>query len=277
MKIAEICEIPLQERRKFWASLPETKSITWVEMPSEGSLLEKVKSLESQVQAFIVDQHFSDILLKEYPRISTEALKVGRFDSLFNDKGKWWPFLLCRESLQTLISERDPLLDTHSIGYIIGANTLARVAFDALSQFGFNRIKIVEVEENEAESMLAFVNTKYFGIQTQVLKSSDLTHEPNNGSALINCASVQTSADVLEELSFLNFMKKTALVVDTNVTPYTHHLMDEARHVGMKTIAGYELQGLTDWLWLKRLMPDFAIPRADYMTKWNELIRQGAN
>lgn len=277
MKIAELSETPLKLRREFWTKLPATQALEWVEPSGEGGVLAQVKQLETQVEAFFIDPHFSDLLLKEYPRISTDALKIGRMDSLFKDKGKWWPFLILRQSLQSMMAERDPQMDTHSIGYIIGTNSLAHVAFDALSQFGFGRIKIVEIEEGDAQSLLSFINSKFFGVDIQVLKSSDLTHEPNNGSVMINCVSIETARQILEELSFLNFMKKPALVIDTNVTPPTHLLMDEARHVGMKTIAGYELQGMTDWLWLKKLMPELSISKEDYMSQWQEFVLQSAN
>ena len=250
--------------KKF--SLP----IEWREVPEEWAQ-DPVQALRapSDWMGIWVSLPISKTLLSQWPRLPTEARESGVTDILLKEQGTWWFRCFLREALRQSIIHQAPQLDTHSLVYITGSGDIAGLCASVAIQLGFQRLILVVREGAEARELSAKIQKKYFGLDLCLILDSQLTLQPANGSLLINTYGASSGEPVLDDLPYLNFLKKEGLVVDIPYPDGLNQLVDEAKHVGIRHIQGSEIIGLRDFLFFESMMKgQFSISREEYFSEW---------
>jgi hypothetical protein len=208
----------------------------------------------------------------EYFRSSSKVRTTGVCDFLVSERGQYWPKIYLLEAFNSTILKAAPKLDTQSYAYIIGAGALAKLAVASLINFGFAKINIVAASTEDAQSLVSFLQTKYFGVSFQVVEARTLTMQPSHASVLVNTLSPETDSAILSDLYYLNFTRKEALIVDFNILPLQSNLITEAQHVGDRTLSGYEIFGRADGLLMEELLSSEGVTRESYYKSWIQFI-----
>jgi len=274
-KIIEFASEPFLPRRKFWqASVEEFQKMEFIDAhPDKEELKKNHSELFQNMDAAFISEEYSGAFFEIFQNVTRRILEGRKIDSLFKTESGIWPQCLMREALHELIIQKASRLDTQMRAYVTGSGASMRVALAMLVQLGFSEINIVVDEPEMAQSILSEVNKTFLLVNFHVLRNTDLTLQPNNGSLLINTVRLEEKGELIEDLSYLNFISLDGLVVDLNLQPVSNQLMEEAGNVGLKILSGIELQGYMDWLFLKRLFGHVSLTSAQYLQKWEEFFK----
>ena len=268
IRAGELTTAPWETRRKFW--LDELKlPLQWRNFGAEDLEAPEKFLKKTDFEGVLVPEELSDHLLSHSTQIPTEIVETGFVDSLIRERQKIWIRCFLKESLRKFILEKSTKLDTHAHCYVTGSGPWARFCASVAIQMGFENLIFISLQEEQAEAMLSQLNKVFFGLDLKILKETDLTLQPNNGSLLLNTLTLQNGGVVFEDLTYLNFVRKQGLVVDLPVVFGENVLLDEARHVGLTAISGLEIWGLRDFYFLKSLLgPELKISEQEYLSKW---------
>ncbi len=276
IKIIEFASEPNVIRRKFWEENLKTEfeQIEFIEsVCSKEELTKNYASLIKDVDGALVSEAYSKIFFEIYPQVSRRILEVKKIDCLIRDSGGIWPHCLMRESLHELIIQKANKLDTQMRAYVTGSESSMRVAISAAIQLGFAEICIVVDEVEVAQSILVDLQKTFFSVQFYILKNTDLTLQQNNGTLLVNTVRLEGKAEFIEDLTYLNFISLEGLVVDINLFPLVNPLIEESKHVGLRTLSGAELRGHMDWLFLKKIFGQVSVDAKTYVQKWLDVLK----
>jgi hypothetical protein len=272
-KVIEFSRQPSLERREFWRLLDGEFAIEWIDFQSDrATLFTDFGEIFSRADIALVDEEYGKIFFEYFPEISRRLLEAKKIDCIYHGAGIV-PHCLMREALHELIVEKAYDLDTHAKAYVTGADSQMRVALSVLVQLGYREINIVHDEAEMIESLIQDLNKFYFGVKLYSLKNRDLTLQPNNSSILINTVKLENHADLLQDLTYLNFIFNSGLVIETNTFPLAHSLIDEAKNVGLKILTGAELSGQIDWLFLKKAFAKVPMPAKEYRSQWIAFLK----
>jgi hypothetical protein len=236
----------------FWNSLGvETE---WVEIADEIKNQPELifKSAESFDVAFL-EASVGEAVTSAAKECLSEVRGLGWADTLVKEGKHLWPQLFALEALRLSIIQAVPELDTHSVGYVTGRGPLARMAIVSLIQLGFERLALVSENPTASEEEMQAIQKKYFDIHIHFINDSEMTMQPNNGSIIVNTISHEKESEILEDLPYLNYIKKSGLVVDLPLAQGRNQLIEEAEHVGMRVLGGWRVRGRRDLLLLQRL------------------------
>ena len=213
-----------------------------------------------------------EAVVESAKEVLSEVKDLGWADILLRQQKHLWPKLINRHALRLSVIQAADDLDSHSVGYVTGKGPMARLAAAVLIQLGFERLAIVSDSPELVKQELSFIQRKYFGIQIHFLSESEMTMQPNNGSIIINTISHDKESDILDDLPYLNYIKKQGLVVDLPFATGPNQLIDEAAHVGMRVLSGVTVRGMRDFLLLEQVAEAQAIQCPfelnDYMKQW---------
>jgi len=274
-KIYEFSAEPFQLRRDFWRqNLSEFGQIQFIDFnQSREELKNEFPKISQNMDAALVSEAYSKIFFDLFKDISRRILESKKIDALFRNEGGVWPHCLMRDSLHQLIVQKANKLDTQARAYVTGSDSTMRVALSTAVQLGFSEVIILVDEVEMAESTLADAGRTFLLVKIHVLKNTELTLQPNNGSLLINTVKLDGREELIEDLSYLNFISLDGLVIDTNLFPLTHQLMAEAENVGLRTLSGAELRAQMDWSFLNKVFGKVSLDMKEYTQKWLEFLK----
>ncbi len=273
IRVGEFSAEVFEKRKKFWIEnlkLP----LQWIEFSAEQLTHPEVLLKSAEVDGVLMPALHSDIFLSGSARIPTEVREAGVVDSIIRQNGTMWIRCFLREALHQLILERTPQLDTHSIAYVTGSDSTARLCIVVAVQMGFKKIVLISENQEEAQGIVNQLQKLFFSLEFTTLHENELTLQPNNGSLLLNTLSADGGSVVFEDLTYLNFLKKEGMVVDLPMGGLTNPLLEEAEHVGIRRLAGGEIWGQRDFLFLQALSPQIlSLSEIDYLKAWSEFLR----
>lgn len=268
MNLAELSHQPLILRQKFWREDLQLK-YQWRSL-SEEELQDPTRFLKnSDLDGLLVSPEFSNILLAHSSRLPSDVVEAGLTDALIRADGKIWLRCFFREALRSLIFRHAPNLDTHSVCYVTGLDGWGRACAVVAIQLGFRRLMVISHAEGECDEAIASLQRHFFGLEIKTLPESELTLQPNNGSLLFNTVTSESESGILENLTYLNFLKKEGLVADVAPLFRENSLMEEAAHVGVRRVSGLEIFAIRDHLFLKALAPqELSLSEDEYLARW---------
>jgi len=272
IRVGEFSAEPFVLRQKFW--LEKLKlPLQWVDF--SGDLLANPEALlkTNEADGVLLPPFYSDLLLAASARIPTEVREAGYVDSVIRQNGAMWIRCYFREALHQLILEKASKLDTHAIAYVTGSDPLARLSAVVAIQMGFQKIVLISENHEEADQIIQQLQKLFFSLDFTLLRETELTLQPNNGSLLLNTLQAESGGVVFEDLTYLNFLKKDGLVVDLPILHHANPLLEEAKHVGILQLSGDEIWGLRDFFFLQAL----AVPLpmvSDYLKVWSQFLQE---
>lgn len=270
IKIAEISTRKTL-RKEFWIDqIHMGDQIEFLEIPADSSQKESFweQAGKDADVCFIDDLSWCDFLGQTLKKTTQSVSQFHGFDTLVKENGSWWPYAYLRLALHELIPHRAPDLDTQQIAYVTGVSSESRMVISVLVQLGFKMINLVAHEIEIGESILAESRKLYFGVHFNLMRSEDLTLQPNNGSVLVNTVPLVGQEEVIEDLSYLNFIIRHGLVVEVNALPMTHQLLSEATNMGLRVVSGVEVFIQTDIVRFRKLGIRLDLETDEYQRRW---------
>jgi shikimate 5-dehydrogenase len=268
-----------EKRKQFWLeTLSLKQKLQWVDFTSE-QLADPVALLKTNlVEGVIVPTQISEQLIAASTKIPTEVREAGLVDAVVRLQSILWIRSYLRSALHQLIISHAPKLDTHSIVYVTGSDAQARMAAVVAIRMGFQKIVLISENFEEAQKIVGELAKNFFSLDLRVLRETELTLQPNNGSLLLNTLGSDTGGIVFEDLTYLNFLRKDGLVVDLPLGPTPqaaaqNPLLEEATHVGIRRLSGAEIWGLRDFLFLQELGA-IQISASQYHTQWMTFLSE---
>lgn len=272
IKVASWGDVLAPTTLEFWKSLSHEIEAVEIsdEIKANPQLIYKSR-LDFDVALMAPD--VGESLVHQSAELISEVKDLGWADVLIREQTHFWPRLIQREALRLSIVRAAPHLDSHSVGYVTGKGPEARMAAAVLIQLGFEKLAILSDDPALVEDELQFLLKKYFGIQIRFLSEPEMTAQPNNGSIIVNTISHENESDILDDLPYLNYIKKEGLVVDLPFAKGPNQLIDEAKHVEMRVLNGVTVRGQRDYLLLlqkaKSLGVDLGISESEYLSRWD--------
>lgn len=253
-------------RKKFWQQ--EFK----IELRIEKEFKSELKK-EACLNALILDEKSARVLLKTETSLKTEVIQTQFAGCLVFNDGQWWLQAFLPEALSYLIVKRAPALNTHRMAYVTGNNFYTRLAAVAAVKLGLEKISFVAPNPSDLIEMVNSLKKSFFGLDVKLVKETELTLQPSNGSLVINTVSFQDSPAMIEDLTYLNFLEKqNSLFVDIPFSKESNVAVKEAEEVGIACLYSFEIWGMRDYLLLKNLKLK-ELPSADqYLEKWQKFL-----
>lgn len=259
-------------RQSFWTQdlkLP----VEWVDLTSslgvEAAEILKIRG----VDGLLVDPEQSAELIAASSRVPAEIVESGTVDSLIFDGRNLWIRCFLREALRRLILLQAPRLDTHSLCYLTGSDAMARLGASVAIQMGFRKLAVISEDSDQLDFFVDNLKRIFFGVDLRLLRETELTLQPNNGSLLINTIPSDSGSLVFEDLTYLNYLDKQGLVVDLPFSPKTNPLLEEARHTKVLELESSTIWGLRDFTFLKAVFgTEMRVAESDYLRRWKEFL-----
>ncbi len=253
-------------RKKFWQQ--EFK----IELRVEKEFKADLKK-EAGLKAIILDEKSAKALLKSETSLKTEVIQTQFSGSLVFNDGKWWLQAFLPEALSYLIVKKAPALNTHRLAHITGNNFYTRMAAVAAIKLGLENISFVAPNPLDLIEMVNSLKKSFFGLDVKLVKDTELTLQPSNGSLLINTVSFQDSPMMIEDLTYLNFLEKqNSLFVDLPFSKESNVAVKEAEEVGIACLYSFEIWGMRDYLLLKNLELNELPSAEQYLEKWQKFL-----
>lgn len=173
-------------------------------------------------------------------RVATDAAILGYADAIILEAGPGREGLarqparaisVLPTAFVSAIASRKISFDTTGAGIIIGACDHARAMAASLSRLGFKRLMLVDSDDSKADQMANLLRKRLFGIEIQVVRRSSLTQAPSEASMAINLVEISQAA-LLEDVSYLNFLKKNGVWMDWTDAAVALGYSDEITNAG---------------------------------------------
>jgi hypothetical protein len=268
--VAEISQQPL--RCQFWATLEGLKCLQ-IEESLQTDLAGMHKKYP-ELRACLINSSLGEMFFSTVTSIPEEVREAGLCDAIVFEDKKYWLRCFLREALKDTLIRKSGLLDTHADLYITGSGSLSQLCASVGVGLGFRRINWVAGDEKLATASIQKFQKLFFDIEINFINDNELTLQPSNGSLLINTVDEQEGTSLLEDLTFLNFMKEASVVVSLPLLQKQSKLLHEAAELGIKGIDGIDVWGLRDYFFLRSALGSgFSISESDYLEKWSHFIK----
>ncbi len=266
--------------QKFWSqTVPEFAEAELINVDLNlETLRPQWKEILKFSDGIIVDRANSSNILQLINGVPRRITEIQCLDSVFKDKkGNWWSECFYREILHESIVAAADNLDTSASAYITGEGAFMRIGMSVLVQLGYRKINLVLERIENSDALSDVFKRLYFDTEFNFLPNMDLTLQKNDGTILINTASLVDHQELKEDLTYLNFIFGAGLVVDTQSDQVSNPVMDEALHVGLRVLFGHALQARADWKILSRMLGPLKISLQEFEQKWFEYVQQSVS
>jgi len=169
-----------------------------------------------------------------YPNLTSLTLPVqnmGVFDVIFKQEGQIFPRIIMFEAFTEMLAQTKSYLDLRKPAYIVGDQSLARVALGVLTHIGLSRIFIYGTNTSSIEAIVKNYTKQNFSLNIEIHPLSEITQNQEIGGVLVNTEFLKTGSEELELTSYFNFLSSDSLVLDMcNVK----ELFEEAQRAELK-------------------------------------------
>ncbi len=160
----------------------------------------------------------SSKFLQEFPRRNQLVQDLQCFDFIeWSSDNHFWPILLLHSHLKESLIRSILHLDMNGVGYVVGANKMATCAISVLIQLGMKKIRWIISDDDYLPSDLDMFQQKYFGAHLEIMSSTKLSLQNVDGSVLVSTLDYSDKPEILQDISYFNFIKQDSIVVDLHI------------------------------------------------------------
>lgn len=153
-------------------------------------------------------------------------------------------YCLFYKNLIKEIRKVNPKLDTYG-EVLIGCQPLLLKPFVLIAtQLGFKKIKIVSNDLNIADTHLKDLQKHIFGTEISVVLQKNLSLLPSSCSLVMCGLDNHQQKDLVIDMSYLNFIKNTGVVVDIFMSQEKSPMTEECVKINIPYIDGLRLESL---------------------------------
>lgn len=224
-------------------------------LPKENVHSFEVLQLESVGAAIeqkvdCIDLDFSDyqFIIEKYPTHLLEMHHLGFADCYLKstqaehvrNRSAYVLRLTYKEVFLKELSTNRTSLQTNHFAVIVGDQRTVASFFPALAQLGYAHFKFVVRDPISMKSYLQAVLSKYIGLNADLLSFSDLAEMKESASALIVDVDHEQEAELVQNLTYFNFLVGRALFLDVRAITHSD-LEEEAERAELTVIKSEQL------------------------------------
>lgn len=147
-------------------------------------------------------------------RVATEVAVLGYADAVLIEPGQPARAIgVLPQAFVSAVAASKISVDTSSAAFLIGALDETKSMAAALARVGFKRLLIVDSDDRKTEQIAAHLRRRLLGIDIVAIPRRSLTQVPNESSVAVSMADVGERS-LLEDVSYLNFLKKNGILID---------------------------------------------------------------
>jgi shikimate dehydrogenase len=238
----------------------------------EGTTWPELQKKLINAKGALLDIGTSRQIVHQIPTLPSEVRTLHCADSMFFTENKWWPRINLKEAIRALIVKKARSVDIKESAYIIGEGAVLRMLASLAAEFGFSKIYLVGLSEEDILRQMEDLKRSYIGVDWRLLEAHQLTMQTSGATLLINSLSMAENQVVMSDLAYFNFMKNQGVVVDLNVLPIENALLEEAERANLRTLSGFEVRTQQDLIFIERLgyLPLISVDA--YASKWREFL-----
>jgi hypothetical protein len=152
-------------------------------------------------------------------RVATEAAIIGFADAILIESGQpARAMAILPQAFISGIAGKKLAYDLSAAVFLVGALDETKAIAASVSRMGFKRIMIVDSDDRKAEQIVQYLRRRLLGIEIEAVPRRSLTQVPNYAAIAINLVD-KSQTGLLEDISYLNFLKKNGVWIDwTNAT-----------------------------------------------------------
>tara|TARA_B100000749_G_scaffold280896_1_gene280668 strand:- start:38280 stop:39155 length:876 start_codon:yes stop_codon:yes gene_type:complete len=228
-------------------------SLEYIETPL-SNLKEATLEAQNKFDYIRVHPNFGIDSLHLFAGIPSEMMTVGAMDAWIRaDKKKWWPRNFYFKAFHGVISKQGSKINLNSEVLIIGTGAVAKAFLVGFVKLGFKKINISSTMDEAAQEFVESSKQFFFDVKLSYVPQSRLVTLPGVHGIMVNTTPIDKNSEMIEDLSYFNFLQKSGLVIDANLVPLDSLLLTEAISVGANIIPGYEFMSAADALWMQEL------------------------
>lgn len=171
-------------------------------------------------------------------RVTTEVAILGFADGIIIEPGQPPRAIgVLASAFVSAIASSKQGYDASAAAFIIGVTDETRAMAASLSRLGYKRLLIVDSDDQKTEQMVQILRKRLFGIDIQAVPRSGLTQVPNESSMAVNLVTVAEES-LLEDVSYLNFLKKGGVWIDWTCAISKLGYGDDITNAGAQVFSG---------------------------------------
>jgi len=206
----------------------------------EGMNLKPVEEIESFLKSPPKDAEallFSETQMSKSlgfaPFVPENLISLKFCDGFRFENKKWVPVCSYLDVFKKVFSSSSHFLDTSKAVLVVGDLEPARAAVMTFFKMGFRDFMTLN-QDKKTSTWLEGVKKGLFGIQVQNLGSRDLVNLSGNASVLINAVYDPGEVQFQQELSYLNFLYRPALILDFMSESFLFNVVEETQEKELK-------------------------------------------
>lgn len=214
---------------------------------------ERLKEVLRQFDQIRIDSPFGLQAIRQFKRTSMAMNSLQSVDCIIKREGDWWPECCLFTAFNHLLSTHGHKLDVAGEVIVVGAGSAARAAIAAILRAGFRFIRIANKYDDEGLTLIEELKRRFLSCRFEYVPQDRLVLLPGTSCLLVNTTPLVPSNDLLNELTYLNFLKRNGMIWDLVISPVGTPLIKEGEQINVQCVSGAEIAALTDHIWLGRV------------------------
>ncbi|QDK37351.1 hypothetical protein [Bdellovibrio sp. NC01] len=221
-----------------------------------------------------VELTLSDAVLPQLHLLSTAVRTIRCVDAFAPEDGKWLPRLYTYEAIRKVLVDCARDLDVRLPAFVVGHTELARVVASVFAELGFSEIYVVGEDAEQLAVQMDILRRAHFGIKFRDLLSEELTIQSLSAAIIVNTVDLSQNKELLNDLSYFNFMKVNGYALDLNLLPYHNSLLEEAERADLRVLHPALVAASLTEIWLQRLQVGASLKVEELRESWKKFLQE---
>ena len=228
-------------------------------VPNELQLLESseegfAKDLGPQLttaQSIRFDFPYPRLVFTTFEGFPADLMFLRSADCAVNQTGRWWLRNLLTEAIRRLIVHSQINFDLSGKAVVVGTGAGARASIMALVKLGLRHLNVVSIDKPAFDVLEKDFKRFCFNVDLNYIPPDNIKLLGREHTILINSTPMGAENTLLEDLTFFNYLKDRAFVIDLNFDSADSTLVKEALSLGKYVFTGLDLMFHKDLYWLE--------------------------
>jgi len=256
MRWVEISSNPSKKRFDFLQSYLAKKGIentvNYIKA-TPTDFPEALKKALTEYDNIRIGTPFGQSVLGQFKRQTAFIVQLGVSDCLFKTDDEWWGRSYLYDSFNEILREIGTKLDISGPVLIVGSGAACRACVSSLIKIGASEFSIASSFVEEGQELIEKLSRTYFNINFKFVGQDQLVLLPGSHGLAINTTPYIPSNEIIDELSYFNFLKRDGFFCDFSLDPVESSLIIEAKEIGIEVLNGSRIAAYTDTLWTREV------------------------
>lgn len=193
-------------------------------------------AMKAEADLALVDLQKSLFLLENLSLVPAQVKTFGCFDSLVMESGRPIPRNIFYDSLEKFFIEHARDLDIRAAAFVVGDDVEARVVSLFLASRGIRNIYLVG-NISKLVHELKILKRAQIGINFSMVAPEEMTLQTVVAGVLVNTMNLSGQEELVTDLSYFNYMKSDAYILDLYPVQKENALLEEAERAGLRILS----------------------------------------